>query len=146
MEILQQDASVTIKALAGHIGLTQTPCRERIIYLTENQYMRGPVMLLNRCKLNLQITAFILIKMCDHHHETNEKLIANISQIPEVLSFHRTTGVCDYMLQIVASDMKHYAEIYSRINKHTSENCSITTTLSLQDIKSTTYLPLFFID
>ena len=61
--ILQRDASATIKSLAGHIGLTQTPCRDRMMFLTKHQYMHGPVILLNRNKLNLNIAAFIMIKI-----------------------------------------------------------------------------------
>lgn len=142
MEILQQDASITIRALADRIDLTQTPCRERMITLTQNNYMRGPVMLLNKNKLNLHITAFVMIKMCDHYHERNEKLIADITRMPEVIEFHRTTGICDYVLQVVASDMQHYADIYAHMVKHTGEQCNITTSLSLLELKSTTHLPL----
>jgi Lrp/AsnC family transcriptional regulator len=66
MTCMPCNCSISMWALGEKIGLTQTPCWERLINLTERGYILGQVVLLNRMKHGLAMTGFVMIKMFEH--------------------------------------------------------------------------------
>lgn len=144
LRLIQNDCSISMRALGEKIGLTQTPCRERLISLTERGYILGQVVLLNRMKLGLAMTGFVMIKMFEHAPDREAAMTAAFASMPDVIRLCRTAGEYDYILQVVATDMEDFSAVLTRLKSHAGTLCSFTTTMALEDIKNTTRLPLNF--
>lgn len=117
LRLLQHDCTLCLQDLAAAVDLTPNPCWKRIKRLEEEGYIIGRVALLNKEKLELALTAFVMIKTQNHNHEWYVHFVSQVRHMPEVMAFFRTTGEYDYLLQVVVSDIKGYDKFYKKLVK-----------------------------
>ena len=109
LQELQHDARLSNQELAERIGLSASPCSRRVKALEDEGYIRKQVALLDRKKLGLTLTAYVLIGMDRHTPERFENFQKHICQWPEVLECSLITGMdADYQLKVIVPDMDHY--------------------------------------
>jgi len=108
---LQHDAGISNQELAERIGLSPSPCSRRVKQLEDEGYIVRRVALLNRKKLGLSLTAFVLIGMDRHTPERFEHFQALIRKCPQVVECALVTGMdADYQLKVIVPDMEHYQQ------------------------------------
>ncbi|CAI2011137.1 MULTISPECIES: Lrp/AsnC family transcriptional regulator [Yersiniaceae] len=142
LRLLQHDCTLCLQDLAAAVDLTPNPCWKRIKRLEEEGYIIGRVALLNKEKLELALTAFVMIKTQNHNHEWYVHFVSQVRHMPEVMAFFRTTGEYDYLLQVVVSDIKGYDKFYKKLVKSVNGLSEVTSSFSMEEIKYTTQLPL----
>ena len=109
---LQRNAALSNQELAERIGLSPSPCSRRVKQLEDDGYITGQVALLDRKKLGLSLTAYVLIGMDRHTPERFEHFQDEIRKCPEVLECCLVTGMdADYQLKVVVRDMDHYQHL-----------------------------------
>ncbi|MCC5979921.1 MAG: Lrp/AsnC family transcriptional regulator [Salinarimonas sp.] len=140
---LQQDSSLSINDVAERIGLSPTPCWRRIKRLEEEGYIRKRVAILDPIKLGLSLTAFVLIKTDRHNHEWLERFRSAVAKFPEVVEIARLAGEYDYLLKVITRNNQTYDAFYKRLIAEV-ELSNVTSSFSMEDIKSVTELPLEF--
>ena len=108
LRALQQDARLTTAQLADKIGLSTTPCWNRLKRLETQGYIDGYVALLNQEKLGLPETVIIEVTL-DHH---DEAVLARFGQLltdlPEVIEAYLTTGDYDYIVKVAVESTAGY--------------------------------------
>ena len=62
LQLLQTDASLSVKQIAAQIPLSVTPCWKRIQRLDAEGFIRARVALLDAVKVNAAVTVFVAIK------------------------------------------------------------------------------------
>ena len=67
--------------------------------------IRRRVALLDRAKLNLNVTVFVAIRTNQHNPEWLERFARAVLDIPEVVDFYRMSGDIDYLLRVVVPDI-----------------------------------------
>ena len=140
---LQRDATLSNQDLAERIGLSPSPCSRRVKQLQDDGYILGQVALLDRKKLGLSLTAYVLIGMDRHTPERFEHFQAAIRQCPEVLECSLVTGMdADYQLKVVVPDMDHYQQLLLGTLTRIDGVSSVRSSFVLQQILSSTQLPL----
>ena len=98
---LQHDARISNQDLAERIGLSPSPCSRRVKQLEDDGYIARQVALLDRKKLGLTLTAYVLIGMDRHTPERFEHFEGMIGKCPEVLECSLVTGMdADYQLKV----------------------------------------------
>lgn len=142
LHLLQNDCSVCLQELAAAVNLTPNPCWKRIKRLEDEGVIIGRVALLNKEKLNLSLTAFVLIKTQQHNHEWYHSFVSAVKDMPEVMGFFRMTGEYDYLLQVVVSDIKGYDDFYKNLVKKVSGLSDVSSSFVMEEIKNITQLPL----
>lgn len=140
--LLQRDCSVCIQELAAAVNLTPNPCWKRIKRLEAEGVITGRVALLSKEKLNLSLTAFVLIKTQQHNHDWYRAFVSAVKDMAEVQGFYRTAGEYDYMLKVVVADIKGYDAFYKKLVKNVTGLSNVTSCFAMEEIKSTTELPL----
>lgn len=138
---LQRDCSGSIAEIADRAGVSQTPCWRRIKKLEEAGYIKQRVAVLDQDLLNLGMTAYVMIKTSHHDDVWLARFSEGVSLIPEVMEIHRMAGDIDYLLKIVATDMRDYDRIYKRLIT-VAELFDVSASFSMERIKSSTELPL----
>lgn len=119
LSTLQRDAKISNLELAEQVGLSATPCARRVKQLEEGGVIEGTLTRLNQEKLGLNLTVYIAVTMQQHTPEAFEIFEKAIADLPEVVSCSVVTGrVEDYLLRVVAKDMKHYESfLLGRLNR-----------------------------
>lgn len=143
LNMLQQDATVSLQELADTVNLTTTPCWKRLKRLEEQGMIDKKVALLNPEKLGLSFVAFALIKTNNHSNEWYQAFVDTVSEFPEVMEFYRMAGEFDYMMKVLVSDMKAYDEFYKKLVNSVEGISNVTSTFAMESIKYTTALPIW---
>ena len=140
--ILQRQADLPLSEISKRVGLSQTPCWNRIRKLEEDGVIEKKVTIINKRKVNLPITVFLMITVRNHNSDWMNKFSEILKKYKNILEAHRITGSqADYIIKIVAGSIEEYDEFQQVLIKNIEFN-SMSSGISLQELKSTTILPL----
>lgn len=142
LALVQEDASRSVAEIADAVGLSATPCWKRIKRLERDGIIERRVAILSREKLGLGVTVIVAIKTARHSDTWLADFSAGVAAIPEVVEFYRMSGEIDYLLKVVARDIADYDRIYRKLTK-VADLHDVSSSFAMQEIKSTTALPLF---
>lgn len=138
---LQEDASISIAALADRVGLSQTPCWKRVQRLESTGVIHRRVALVTPEAIGLDLTVFVQIETADHSGPWLEQFARTISALPHVMEFYRMAGDVDYMLRVVVPDMAAYDTFYRQLVA-TIPLKNVTSRFAMERLKSTTAYPI----
>lgn len=127
LQELQNNAQLSNQDLAERIGLSASPCSRRVKALEDGGYILKHVALLDRKKLGLTLTAYVLIGMDRHTPERFENFQTQICQWPEVLECSLITGMdADYQLKVIVPDMDHYQKfLLEKLTRVEGDQCAL---------------------
>ena len=141
LKILQEDASLSASDVARQVGLSSSPCWKRINRMRSDGIIKRQTAVLDAGRLGFGLTVFVSIKTGEHSSEWLEAFSSQITEMPEVMEFHRMSGDVDYMLKVVVRDMKSFDEFYKRLIGITTLS-DVTSRFSMETIKESTTLPI----
>jgi Lrp/AsnC family transcriptional regulator len=142
LRLLQQDSSISLNDLADAVNLTTTPCWKRLKKLEESGVIKKKVMLLDPEVIGLSFTAFVMIQTSDHSHEWYRRFVDTVADFDEVMEFYRMAGEYDYMLKVIAKDMRRFDDFYKKLVNSVEGLSKVTSTFAMESLKYTTELPL----
>lgn len=105
LNILQEDAGLSVAEVADRVGLSASPCWRRIKRLEDTGFIRKRVTLLDAVKLGLDFEVYAIVKLNLPSTENLERFEIAVAAWPEVVQCATITGREDYVLRIVTSDM-----------------------------------------
>ena len=108
---LQAVGRITNVELADAVGLSPSPCLQRVKRLEAAGYIVGYGARLNLAKLTESVTVFTEVTLADHRRPDFVKFEANIRSVDEVLECHLVSGGYDYLLRFLCRSISHYQEI-----------------------------------
>lgn len=108
IEILQKDSTISVKDIGEKIGLSFTPTYERIKNLEKDQVITKYVALVDRFKIGIQIVVYCNVTLKEQSKAALDSFENTITAIPEVQEVISLSGNYDYMLKIIAEDIKSY--------------------------------------
>ena len=138
---LQQDASRSLEELAREVGASKTPVWNRIRKLREAGVIRRQVALLDAEALGLDALFFVLIRTSEHDAVWLDRFMKALQNRPEVVEAHRLAGDIDYILKVRVPNPKAFDDFYRALIKEVSI-FNVTSTLVMEEMKTTTALPL----
>jgi Lrp/AsnC family transcriptional regulator len=141
LNLLQADASLTVKQIAEQIALSVTPCWKRIQKLETQGFIRARVALLDPQKVKADVTVFVAITTNQHTTEWIDRFSRAVSDMPEVMEIYRMSGEVDYLLRVVVSSIAAYDSFYKKLVDRI-ELSSVTSSFAMEQIKYTTALPI----
>jgi DNA-binding Lrp family transcriptional regulator len=107
---LQKDGRMTNANLADAVGLSASPCLQRVKRLESGGYITGYGAQINLAKLTENITVFTEITLVDHRREDFIRFEANLRNVDELMECHLVSGGYDYLLRFVSRNVNHYQE------------------------------------
>ena len=144
LQLLQEDASLSLAEVAARVNLTQTPCWRRIQKLQAEGVIRKQVVLCDANKLNLGLTTFVTIRTSQHNERWMQRFVAGATSIAEIVEIYRLSGDADYLLKIVVPDISRYDSVYKRLIRAV-DLLDVSSAFAMETIKCTTALPLDYV-
>lgn len=142
LRLLQQDGTLSNPALAEQVSLSVTPCWRRLKRLEQKGYITGYQATLSRRKLGLGILAFVQLSFAQASDVSAQRFEETILAHPAVLSCHKVTGQCDYLLQVVASDLDAYSDFVEKVLRTVTGISMIHSSLAMREIKASGRFPV----
>ena len=103
--------------------------------------IRQNTVLLDPDKLGLEACFFVLIRTSEHQKEWQDRFLETLKGRLEVVEAHRLAGDVDYILKVRVRNARAYDDFYQALNSQV-KIFNITSLLSMEEIKTTTELPL----
>lgn len=138
---LQRDASQSLDEIAARVGSSKTPVWNRIRKLREAGVVRQQTVLLDAEALGFEACFFVLIRTSAHEAEWQATFLKALRDRPEVQEAHRLAGDIDYILKVRVKNARAYDVFYQALISEVRVH-NVTALLSMEEIKSTTMLPL----
>lgn len=111
LRILSRDGRITKSALAERVGLSATPCWERLKKLEKAGIIESYRAEINLRKLAPHVTIFVAAELTDHTAASFRAFEAAMLGYDEVVACWALGGGFDYILQIVARDIDAYQRL-----------------------------------
>lgn len=115
LSILQEDARIPITELAEKIGLSVTPCGERIKRLEKEGIILGYHARLDPQALSLALLVFVELKLSTKSGAIFNKFKQEILKLPTVLECHLVSGDFDYLIKARIAQMSDYRTLLGDI-------------------------------
>jgi len=138
---LQRDAAQSLDEIAKRVGSSKTPVWNRIRKLKEAGVIRQQTVLLDAESLGFEACFFVLIRTSEHEADWQQKFLKALRERPEVLEAHRLAGDIDYILKVQVQNARAYDTFYQALISEVKVH-NVTALLSMEEIKSTSMLPL----
>lgn len=106
--VLKKDGRITFTELAQRVGLSKTPCQQRVKRLVESGLIVGFRAIVDPVKLGLDHVAFAEVKLSDTRESALREFNAAVRQIPEVEECHMIASSFDYLLKVRTPDIRRY--------------------------------------
>lgn len=141
LSLLQQDAGLSLDQIADRVGASKTPVWNRIRKLREAGVIRRQVAILDPEALGLEACFFVLIRTSEHDRKWAADFLQALRERPEVIEAHRLAGDIDYILKVQVRNARAYDRFYQSLIGEVKIH-NVTALLSMEEIKSTTALPI----
>lgn len=138
---LQEDASMSLDEIARKVGSSKTPVWNRIRKLKAAGVIGRQTVLLDPEALGLEACFFVLVRTSEHDADWQARFLATLQARPEVMEAHRLAGDIDYILKVRVKNAKAYDVFYQALIAEV-KIFNVTALLSMEEIKSTTLLPV----
>jgi Lrp/AsnC family transcriptional regulator len=141
IELLQQDATLSIAQMAERVGLSATPCWKRIQKLETRGVITRRVAVVDPESVGVGLSVLISVEAGEHTPEWLERFSVGVAAMPEVMEVYRVAGDVDYMLRVAVADMVEYDAFYKRLIAIAPMK-NVTSRFAMERIKHTTAYPL----
>lgn len=105
---LQSDARLSNADLAARIGLSPSPCWQRVKRLEDRGYIDSYVAVLDQKLLGMPDTVIIEVTLERHDEDVLERFGKALTDLPEVLEAYLTTGEYDYFVKVAVNGTEGY--------------------------------------
>ena len=134
LKILQKDVTKPLTEISKKIGISKTPCWNRIKKLEEEGIILSKVAILDNNKVNLPLIAFLSISIPNHTQEWLAKFTKIINKYNQIIETHRVAGSSDYILKILVPSMDEYDK-FQQILINETGCINMQTSFSQREIK-----------
>ncbi len=142
LALLQQEGRISVTDLAERVGLSVTPCGERVRRLEKEGVILGYHARLNPQALELSLLVFVEIKLSAKSGLIFEQFKREIIKLPSVLECHLVSGDFDYLIKARIPGMADYRKLLGDILLTLPAAQESRSYIVMEEVKETQALPL----
>ena len=139
---LQKDARLSNVELSKRVGLSPTPCLERVKRLEKEQFITGYQANLNSVKLNLALLVFVEITLTKTSPDVFDDFAAAVHELDVIQECHLVSGDFDFLLKTRVKDMLAYRQLLGDTLLRLPAVSESRTYVVMDEIKSSNILPI----
>ena len=111
LRTLQEQGRISNVELARKVGLSPTPCLERVRRLESDGFIRGYAARLDAARLGMGMLVYVQVMLDRTTTTIFDRFRQAVLGIPEVLECHMVAGGFDYLLKLRVPDMATYRTV-----------------------------------
>ncbi|AYH42087.1 winged helix-turn-helix transcriptional regulator [Azoarcus sp. DN11] len=141
LDLLQKDGRISMTDLAAKIGLSATPCTERVRRLEREGVITGYHAHVNPHALGKNLLVFVEIKLSAKSGEVFDRVKRELSFVPEVMECHLVSGDFDYLVKARITEMGEYRRLLGNILLKLPSAAESRSYVVMEELKETLYIP-----
>jgi Lrp/AsnC family leucine-responsive transcriptional regulator len=142
LRLLQSNGRMSMTELSEKVGLSITPCTERVRRLEREGVIEGYYARLNPRLLGASLLVFVEIKLSAKSGEIFEAFRREVLKLPQVLDCHLVSGDFDYLIKARIADMSLYRKLLGDILLKLPGANESKSYVVMEEIKESLILPV----
>ena len=142
LRVLQENGRISYVDLADRVGLSTTPCMERVKRLEREGIILGYSARLNPTCLQAGLLVFVEISLYNKSDNIFDDFRRAVVELPNVLECHLVSGQFDYLVKARISEMASYRELLSDILLKLPGVRDSKSYIVMDELKETLSLPI----
>ncbi|MEM1148326.1 MAG: Lrp/AsnC ligand binding domain-containing protein [Pseudomonadota bacterium] len=115
LNALQKEGRLSFIELSNRVGLSKTPCLNRVKRLEREGFIRGYRAELDPVRVRQSHLVYVQVKLSNTKQASLNAFNAAVQTHPEIMSCHMMAGGYDYLLKIRTSDMAAYRRFLGEV-------------------------------
>lgn len=140
LDLLQRQGRISMTELAERIGLSASPCAERVKRMERDGVISGYHARVSPEALGKTLLVFVEIKLSAKSGDVFDKVRQELLHMPEVLECHLVSGSFDYLVKARLSGMSEYRHLLGDILKKLPVAAESHSYVVMEEIKETLML------
>ena len=140
LDVLQRQGRIAMTELAERIGLSASPCAERVKRMEREGVITGYHAHVSPEALGRTLLVFVEIKLSAKSGDVFDKVRKELLHMPEVLECHLVSGSFDYLVKARLSGMSEYRHLLGDILKKLPVAAESHSYVVMEEIKETLVL------
>jgi Lrp/AsnC family leucine-responsive transcriptional regulator len=139
---LQKNARLSNVELSKRVGLSPTPCLERVKRLEKENYIKGYQAILNPEKLEAALLVLVEITLTKTSPDVFDDFSKAVHELDVIQECHLVSGDFDFLLKTRVADMAAYRELLGDTLLRLPSVSESRTYVVMEEVKSTNYIPI----
>lgn len=139
---LQKNARLSNVELSKRVGLSPTPCLERVKRLEKENYIKGYQAILNPQMLESALLVLVEITLTKTSPDVFDDFSKAVHELDVIQECHLVSGDFDFLLKTRVADMAAYRELLGDTLLRLPSVSESRTYVVMEEVKSTNYLPI----
>ena len=142
LQLLQEEGRMSYVELGERVGLSTTPCMERVKRLEREKLILGYGARLNPQKLQANLLVFVEISLYSKSADIFDDFRRAATKLPHVLECHLVSGDFDYLIKARISEMASYRKLLGDILLRLPGVRESKSYIVMEELKETLALPI----
>ena len=142
LSALQKDGRLSNVELSKRVGLSPTPCLERVKRLESDDFILGYKAMLNPKKLGAALLVFVEITLTKTSPDVFDEFAKAVQLVDVIHECHLVSGNFDFLLKTRVNDMSAYRELLGDTLLRLPSVSDSRTYVVMDEIKSSNMLPI----
>lgn len=139
---LQKNGRLSNVELSKRVGLSPTPCLERVKRLEKEDFITGYKAVLNPMKLDAALLVFVEITLTKTSPDVFDDFAKAVDDLEVIQECHLVSGDFDFLLKTRVKDMLAYRELLGDTLLRLPAVSESRTYVVMDEIKSSNMLPI----
>lgn len=139
---LQGNGRLSYVELAERVGLSATPCIERVKRLEKEGYIEGYYARLNPALMGFSMLVFVEISLSYQSRDAFAQFNKAVESLPFMLECHLVSGDADYLIKARINDMSEYRALLGDMLLNLPGVKNSKSYIVMEEVKETFQLPV----
>ncbi len=142
LEQLQQDARQTVQQIADKVGLSSTPCWNRMKEMEQHGVIQGYSAIVDRKALGLDLMVMAEVNLNAHTEGSVTQFTKAVRASAQIIGCVSTTGQADYILTVMVRNIEEYDQFLMHTLFKIPGVTHVRSAVVLKEIKRQQTLPV----
>ncbi|MBB3177606.1 winged helix-turn-helix transcriptional regulator [Variovorax sp. Sphag1AA] len=142
LDILQRQGRISMTDLAEQIGLSTSPCSERVRRMEREGVITGYYARVDPQALGKSLLVFVEVTLSSKSGDVFDKVRQELMHIPEVMECHLVSGGFDYLIKARLRAMSDYRNLLGDLLKKLPVTAESRSYVVMEEVKESLYLPV----
>jgi Lrp/AsnC family transcriptional regulator, leucine-responsive regulatory protein len=135
LQLLGKNSRLSWRELGEKVNLSASSCQRRVQALQEKGIIRHFTTACDYVSLGFDVKAFVEVKINRHDNKVTQQFKDAVIQYPEVISCHKITGNIDFILEVIAKDLRSFGLFIEKKILYLPGVIDASSTMVLEDLK-----------
>jgi Lrp/AsnC family transcriptional regulator len=142
LRAIQARPEITMRDLGEAAGLSHSPCWRRLQRLQEEGAVGPRRFVIDPEAVGFEILVLCFVKISHHQRDRLRAFEEAVQGVPEIMQCHSLSGEYDYVLQVIATSVRHYEAVVKNAIVELPNVQSVNTSFTLKRVKHSLNVPV----